>query len=104
MLPASRDQVRVLAIELEAVARTLSSPTPVLESLRIRVRALDALEPLLATTREEVRVLEALDPAVDRARRELRSLATELEAPRRAVDEAIGLCQHAGWALVRAAS
>jgi len=98
MLPA--DQVRALATELEAIARTFSSSTPVLESLRIRVRALDVLEPLLTATREEVRALEALDPAAETARRELRALATELEAPRRALDAAIGLSQHAGGAPV----
>jgi len=91
MQPAARDQVRALATELEAIARTLSSSTPVLESLRVRVRALDTLEPLLTATREEVRALESLDPAVETARRELRALATELEAPRRALDAAIGL-------------
>jgi chromosome segregation ATPase len=100
MPPAARDQVRALATELEAIARTLSSSTPVLEALRIRVRALDALEPVLTATREEVRALEALDPAVETARRELRALATELEAPRRALDAAIGLHQQAGGAPV----
>ena len=91
MQPAARDQVRALASELETIARTLSSSTPVLESLRVRVRALDALEPVLTATREEVRALESLDPAVETARRGLRALATELEAPRRALDAAIGL-------------
>ena len=91
MQPAARDQVSALATELEAIARTLSSSTPVLESLRVRVRALDALEPVLTATREEVRALESLDPAVEMARRELRALATGLEAPRRALDAAIGL-------------
>jgi len=91
MPPAARDQARALATKLEAIAWTLSSSTPVLESLRVRVRALDALEPVLTATREEVRALESLDPAVEMARRELRALATGLEAPRRALDAAIGL-------------
>jgi chromosome segregation ATPase len=95
MLPAARDQVRALATELEAITRTFSSSTPVLESLRIRVRALDVLEPLLTTTREEVRALEELDPVVETARREQRALATELEAPRRALDAAVGRSQPA---------
>lgn len=90
MQPTARAQARVLATELEAIARTAASSTPVRESLRLRVRALDALEPVLMATREEVSVLESLDPALETARRELRALATELEAPRRALDTAVG--------------
>ncbi len=100
MPPAARHQIRALATELEAISRALAASTPVLESLRIRVRALEALEPLLTAAREEVQALDALVPAVEPARRELRALATELEAPRRAVDAAIGVYQRAGGASV----
>jgi chromosome segregation ATPase len=95
MLPGTRYQVRALATELEAVSRTLSAPTLVLEALQVRVRALEALEPLLAAARHEVQALEYLVPALEAARRELRGLATELEAPRRALDAAVGAYQHA---------
>jgi chromosome segregation ATPase len=100
MLPATRHQVRALATELDAISRTLSSPTPVLESLQVRVRALEALEPLLTAARHEVQALEALVPALETTRRELRGLATELEAPRRALDAAIGAYQREGRASV----
>jgi chromosome segregation ATPase len=89
MLPATRRQVRALATEIEAVSRTVFPPAPVLEALRAQVRALDALVPLLRSAREEVRVLEALTRSLETARIELRALATELEAPRRAVDAAV---------------
>jgi len=90
MLPATRQQVRELATELDAVSRALSLPTPIVEALRQRVRALEALEPLLTAAREEVETLEALVPVLETARQDLRALATELEAPRRALDAAIG--------------
>jgi chromosome segregation ATPase len=90
MLPSTRQQVRQLATELDAVSRALAVPTPILEALRQRVRALEALEPLLVAARGEVEALEALVPVVETARHDLRALATDLEAPRRALDAAIG--------------
>lgn len=90
ILPSTRQQVRLLATELEAVSRTLSLPTPILDALRQRVRALEALEPLLTAARDEVQALEVLVPILETARQDLRTLATDLEAPRRALDAAIG--------------
>jgi len=89
MLPATRRQVRALATEVEAVSRTVFPPAPVLDALRAQVRALDALAPLLESAREEVRLLETLSRSLEAPRLELRALATELEAPRRAIDAAV---------------
>jgi hypothetical protein len=91
MLPATRHQMRKLATELEAASRALALPTSILEGLEHKVRALEALEPLLTIARDEVQALEALAPVLETARRDLRALATELEAPRRALDAAIGV-------------
>ncbi len=96
MLPATKRQVRALATEVGILSRTLSPPEPVFEALQ--VRALEALGPLITAAREEVLALETLVPALEATRRELRGLTTDLEAPRRALDAAIGAYQQAGGA------
>lgn len=93
VLPETRRQMRTLATELQAASHSFASPAPILDALRGRVRALEALDPLLATARDEVNALEALDPVLEATRLGLRELATELEAPRRALEAAVAAYQ-----------
>jgi septal ring factor EnvC (AmiA/AmiB activator) len=90
VLPATRRQIRTLATELQAISRALSGPPPGLELLAQHERVLDDLAGILASAREEVLALEVLVGTLEFARSELRALATDLEAPRRALRAAIG--------------
>jgi chromosome segregation ATPase len=87
--PATRQQIRTLATELQAISRALSGPPPGLEALARHERVLDGVAGILASAREEVLALEVLVGTLEFARSELRALATDLEAPRRALRAAI---------------
>ncbi len=89
LLPATRQQVRNLATELQAISRAVAGPPPGLEALAAQERALEGLTDLLASAREEVLALEILVGTLEFTRSELRALATELESPRRALRAAI---------------
>jgi len=89
LLPTTRQQVRTLTTELQAISRALAGPPPGLEALKAQEHALEGLSSVFASAREEVLALEVLVGTLEFARSELRALATDLEAPRRALRAAI---------------
>lgn len=95
LLPATRQQVRNLATELQAISRAVAGPPPGLAALSAQERALDGVSGILASAREEVLALEVLVGTLEFTRSELRALATELESPRRALRAAIAASERA---------
>jgi chromosome segregation ATPase len=95
LLPATRQQVRNLATEIQAISRALAGPPPGLEALAAQERAIEGLAGVLASAREEVLALELLVGTLEFTRSELRALATDLEAPRRALRAAIAASEQA---------
>jgi len=89
LLPETRQQIRNLATELQAISRAVAGPPPGLEALAAQERALEGLTGILASAREEVLALEVLVGTLEFTRSELRALATDLESPRRALRAAI---------------